>query len=597
MRRRRDLRSPAAPAVSTQTPKPPAPGGAQMRVEIEGDPDTVRNKLGMNDGDKGKEKETGDEDAVFLEALKKAEYRFQIKRILPREWQGRDARLVVMEDACPMLYQDIVDEVTKSSGGRKFRAVVFNPSDGKSVAAKTFTVEADPILPRVVDDGASLQDLIEEEQEPDDNERIQRTFNNQIKMAEQQLTLERTQEMLDSLRNKRSNGKGNPAEDERIRLLEKKLDEERHQRELDRQKAESDRKYDELQRQLTEIKANQNKGGDKSDIALVLESMKTMQEESNRRFEKFLEKSREDKVDEILRRMEKSHSQGGLGTLAEQVKAFRDIKGLLDGDDGDDREWWEKLIDHVPKIMDRLADMSKGGKKVSKEDFLKEIDAAAERATKEEIAKLETQAPAPRRALPAPAPAAVPAPENSQGSVGRPVTKPVKVDALPPAAPTAAPEPAAAPAAEPSPAAPAAPAAPVQSTPDPKQAAEIETLRMAAGVICMIEVELETRKRLYQWNYEGAWQNLPEPLLEKVCMAEEPVQMLAAFMIPGMPGEMVQKIEAIRTKITTSPRAMRWLAAGHKELQRWWQKLEEDPEFDPADEEEEGEEHEEESQA
>lgn len=592
MGRRRTLTRTSDPAPAGETlPKPPA-GRATMRVEVEGDPDTVRKKMGLESEGGAKERETGDDDATFLEALKKAEYRFTVKRVLPREWQGREARIVVFEDACPMLYQDIVDEVTNNSGGKKYRATVFDPSTGKAIAAKTFTVDADPKLPPPREEGATFEDMLNEEHEPDADERLQNFADNQLKMAEKQLNIERTQEMLDTLRKKRDKDKAPPTDDPRIRELEKRLDEERHQRELDRQKAEADRKYDELRAQLAELKANQGKGGEKSDVALALEAMKNMQDEANKRFDRFLTQQREDKLDEIVRKLDKGPAMGGLGTLAEQVKAFRDIKNLLDGGEGDeeegvddDREWWEKLIDHVPKIMDKLSDMSKGGKKITKDDFLKEIDEAADRATQEEIRKLQTQQAPPRPALPAPAPAADP----SKGSVGRPVTPPEKVTELPPAAPSApaAPAPAAA--------APAAPPPPAQETlaaqlPNAEQQAQAEIIKTAAGIIVMIEIELAQRKRLYQWNYEGAWQNCPETVLEKMCLAADPLAMMDALNVQGLPPELVQKLEGIKAQCSSSPRALRWINLGLKELQRWWQKLEQDPDFDPADEEEEAEE-------
>jgi len=59
MSRRRRLHNPGpeAPAGTEAPAKPSSPGRATMRVEVEGDPDTVRNKMGMGaDAGKGSDK-------------------------------------------------------------------------------------------------------------------------------------------------------------------------------------------------------------------------------------------------------------------------------------------------------------------------------------------------------------------------------------------------------------------------------------------------------------------------------------------------------------------------------------------------------------
>ncbi len=598
--RRRNLRGdPAVPGAPVQekTPPPasqPVTGRATMKVEMSGDPDTVRRKMNLNDEEKGgKTQDRGSGDAIFFEALKNPEYKLRVKRRSPSQWQGQDARVIVYEEQCPMVYNSLVEEVTAIAGGRQFLITIYDPSNGKVIAAKDMEVPADPILKKKdsEDEDEVTRMLSEEPPEPDDVDRLAATMGKQVLLAEKHLTLERTQDMLDSLKRKRDRGSA-PQDDAQIRRLEQELAEQRHQRELDRQQAIHDKELAEMKASIAMLQnSGPQKGAVDPSIVAILDGMRKSQEAADARMDRWMEQQREDKVDKLLKEVRDQRAGGGLGTLGEQIKAVKAIRDIFDGGDGDEdddsddkepKEWWEKLIDHVPKIMDKLSEMSKGGKKVTKDEFMKEIDDAAEKATREEIEKLQRQnRPAP---LPAPAaPQALPAPAADQGSVGRPVTKPAvtQVAELPPAAPAAAPAPEAS-----APAAPAAPEVPIM--PPDAQAAivEKEILSMATGVVLIIEHELELRKRLYEWNYQGAWQNLPEAMLEKVCTSPDPASMLDALRIQGLPQEVLSKIDGIKARISESPRAAAWIARGHKELQRWWKALEADPDFDPADEDE-----------
>jgi len=117
---------------------------------------------------------------------------------------------------------------------------------------------------------------------------------------------------------------------------------------------------------------------------------------------------------------------------------------------------------------------------------------------------------------------------------------------------------------------------------------EQEILIRVSGVLEMLSREIELRPNEYLWNYEGAYNALPEAILEKVCAAPDPVAMIDAFAIAGIDPD---GLAALKTKISGNPRILAWVKVGHDDLKTWHQEKLKDPSFDPfADEEEGGEE-------
>jgi hypothetical protein len=545
------------------SPAPPARPG-EMTVVMKGDPDTVRDKMSLNKVESKRDEESPDQEKKVLSALAQEGLQFQVKRVLPREWEGRDARVIVYNDDTPMLYQDIVDEVRSLSGGKKYRLTIIDPSSGKSVAAKTFTIDADPILkPLAPDDEPEMMKLMEGDSGEEAMAAVDKSFERQVKLAERRVTFEQHQEMLDSLKRKRDKG---GTDDPRIAALERQIAEDRHRAEIDRIRQENDKRMSDLEARLAPKTSSQD-----SALAEVLKSMQAAQAASERRFELMLQQMRDDKANEILREVRNAHKSDGLGSLKEQIQLFSSIAtafgvklpGHDDEEDGedDDRPWYEKLGTQIadkflPKLLDKFDNMEKEGKKVTKEDFMKEIDQYAEKAA-DEAAQKEREKLARERSLPAPK--AQPAAPAAQA--------PVKE--LPPAAPGAPP--------------PAAPAAAPPALPTVEQ----EICLNVSGVVMMIQRELQTRRQFYQWNYEGAWNHLPEDILEKVCTSADCISMFDAFKIPGLK---VEEIDELKTKISENPKMVAWLKLGHDELVAWWKEKQQDPTFDPGAEDDEEEE-------
>jgi hypothetical protein len=558
--------------VTDGTPPPPAPKSGEMTVQFKGDIDTVTEKLQRRP--KGDPREdTGDTDKTVTDALAKPGLKFHVKRILPKEWKGEDCRYVVYNDDTPMLYNDIIEEVEAHSGGKKYRLTVTDPETGKSVAAKTFTIDVDPILKKKTEqDDSEMMNLFRGEEAGDDAmAAFDKTIERQAKLADRQLTLERTQDMLESLKKKRET-KGVSSEDgQLIAKLQQDLVEERHRRELADVRAEYDRKMAAMD---AKIEAG---GGNKqgSELAAVLSQMQKAQEASEKRFEAMMAQQREDKANEILREIRSSRlSGGGAGSFKEQMELFGTVAKMFgmrvpsgggddDDEEDDDRPWYEKLgiafADKVlPKLMDKFDGMEKEGKKVTKEDFMREIDSyaeqAADQAAKKELEKIEKK--------------------NKPALIGtkRPDEKnPEKKDPVE-SLPQEAPSPEARSTAEEK----TAQAAPVT--------VEQETALNVGGVIMLIQRETLSRRNYYLWNYEGAWQNLPEELLEKICSAEDCIAMFDVFKVPGINAA---EVDELKKRISENAKMVAWLKRGHDELKNWWAEKLKDPNFDPGEQEEE----------
>jgi hypothetical protein len=564
------------PSTQEGTPPGPIPKAGDMTVTMRGDPDTVREKMNLNQKEDLRE-ETADQDLEVIAALSKPGLKFHVKRILPKEWKGQDARVVVYEDSTPMLYQDITEEVETHSGGKKYRLIISDPENGKPVAAKTFTIDADPILKApVVQDDSEMLRLMNGEADDNAMEAVGKSVERQVKLMEQRVTLEQFQETLDVLKRKRDNGKGSPSDDaivSKIASMERQLEQERHTRELERVRTESEQRIRELSLKIAQPHQNDQ-------IAKLLVQMAEDRKDSARRFEAMMAQQREDKANEILRELRASRASGGAGSFKEQMELFGTVAKMFgmrvpgaggddeDEDEDDDRPWYERLGTTIadkflPKLLDKFDGMEKEGKTVTKKEFMAEMnamaEAAADEASAKQIQKIEEER---RRGLPAPA-------KNPASPA------PTTVTELPPEAPpSVAPNPKA-----PEPATQVAPGTPITI--------EQESVLHVNGVLMLIQRELQLRRQYYQWNYEGAWENLPEDILEKVCTAEDCISMFDAFKITGINAA---DIDELKKKISENTKMVVWLKRGHDELKGWWVEKQKDPTFDPGGDDEEEEE-------
>jgi hypothetical protein len=579
-RRRRET------AAETETPAAEAPAGEgpQVKVVMSGSADEVADRLkGVATPVPEKPRTTRAEEVAeineqFLKDLANPTYTVKVKRLRPKEWNGQKANGEVWSSELPLQWEEIKEEVQKTSGGGTYKVAVIDPSTGNMVSAKNFEQDGDPILDQA--DQKEIERIMMEGGTKDATQTSIEGLDRRAQVTAKMIEVESLEHQLTEAREARNGGQKKHAapDDTRINDLERRLTESKHQAELEAR----DRKHQEEMRELKTLitqnaKPQASQGA--SEITLLITQMQKNQESSDKRFEAMQKQMQDDKMNLMLEEIKalrnKPQQKSDMLEMAEAMLSLKKVFGWGGDDDDDDeadpdddRPWWQKALDKLgdkitPKVIDKifakLDGLETSGKTVSKEDFMKineeEIAAHARKVADEEIQRIMGQKPA---ALPppAPAPAPVPAPTTT-----------TKTE-LPPAP-------------APAPAAPASAAAP----PPPPSAEMIlarKRCELAAGSIAMIEHELTLRQRNYEWNYE-LWDNLPEDLLDRVCMAPDCILMLDVFKVEGLD---VAAVDAMKAKIAADPKALAWLKRGHDELALWKTKADADPTFDPGAEEE-----------
>jgi hypothetical protein len=584
-RRREDTSNPpdSAPQESTS-------GEPQIEVKMRGSADDVKKQLGVatetkQEPEKKNGSGHGDEKDKFVEALRGSKYIIRVKRMTPREFNGIRTNVEVWNAELPLGYQEIQDEVTKEFGGGKYRVAVIDPNSNSTIAADTFVVDGDPLVPE--------SDLTQEEQDrifmqgkPKSLTDItEESLDRRVRLSAKLLEVEGLEAQLEEARSRRSNGgKPTPQDNTRIDDLERRLIEAKHQAELEAR----DRKHAEDMRELKAMLA-QNAAPKKPEndmMMVMLEQMREDRKASQAQFTALLTQMKDDKLNAVLdevKSIRNKPQQNNMLEMAEtMLKLNKMISGVRDDDDdddeddkNDDRPWWERAIDKLggkfgdkflDKLMEKFSGMEGKGEEVTREEFMKNLQDEAQRVADEAVARAR------RQNLPqaAPNPSTLPAPPPSP----RPAVTvpPPQVTTLPPPPPP------------PPPAETGLPAqAPPVETP-PKLTVEQEIVLRVGGVLEILEREIELRPHEYHWNYEGALLSLPASILEKVCEAPDPIAMIDAFSIPHISPE---KLSEMKEKISGNPKILAWVKVGHDELKNWNIEKQKDPSFDPFAEEDE----------
>jgi hypothetical protein len=581
-RRREDPQNPSEGApVDVQTSEP------QIEVKMRGSADDVKKQLGVATEPKP-EKSSGnghdDEKQKFVDALRNSKYIIRVKRMTPREFGGHRTNVEVWTAELPLGYQEIQDEVSKEFGGGKYRIAVIDPNSNSTICADTFIVDGDPIVPELTnEDQAELDRVLMRGQPKSAAEQTEESLERRARVSAKLLEVEALESQLEDARKRRESGGKAPTQDNsRVDELERRVVEAKHQAELESR----DRKHEQEMKELRELIAQNSrpkKDDGPSEVSMILAQMQKNQDAADRRFEALQKQLLDDKQTQVLEelraiRNKPAKEQSSFLEMAEAMIKMKKLMGWDDGSDeddddaddpNDDRPWWEKALDRIgPKVAEKLVEkftsIEEGGQKVDRETFLKEMSAYADQVATDSV----------RRALPAPRPAAAPAPAPILPPPPPAGAKPAPVTALPPPPPVegAAPAPA-----------PAAPAAPQTLT------VEQEITLRVAGVLEMLEREMELRPNEYHWTYEGCWNSLPESILEKICAANDAASMINAFALPTINPE---KLATIKKKIMENSRLAQWVGIGLAELKEWWAAKLQDAKFDPyADEDgEEGEE-------
>lgn len=584
-RRRRE----AAP--ESTSPAPPAEAGEVGRPTIEvrmrGDADDVKRQLGVATDEKPEKSQpegngNDDEKNKFVEALRNPKYLIRVKRTTPREFEGVKTNVEVWQAELPLSYQEIQEEVAKTSKGGKYRVAVIDPSSNNTIAADTFEIDGDPEIPELSMSQEEQDRIFMQGKPKSAADLTEEGLDRRARVSAKMLEVEALEAQLEEARKRRENGSKPASQDNtRIEELDRKLSEAKHQAELEAR----DRKHAEEIRELKALiaqNARPAKAEGPSETSLILQQMQKAQDAADKRFEALQKQMQDDKMNMLLDEVKslKNKPAQQSGSLLDQAEAMLKLKKLFgwggddDDDEGeddpeDDRPWWERAIDKLgskfgDKLIAKFTEMEEKGEVVDREKFLRDMGAYADQIAAEAANKqrLRTQPPAPALPAPPPAPTAVPP------AVSIP---PAPVTVLPPPPPPAAPAP------TPSP----TPSPTIPQTMTLQQ----EIVIRVSGVLEMIEREIELRPNDYLWNYEGAYNALPEAILEKVCAAPDPVSMVDAFAIEHINPE---GLAALKAKISGNPRALAWLKAGHDELKVWFAEKQKDPRYDPFAEEEEG---------
>jgi hypothetical protein len=516
----------------------------------------------------------------FVEALRGSKYLIRVKRMTPREFNNQRTNVEVWQAELPLGYQEIQDEVAKEYGGGKYRVAVIDPASNNTIAADTFVVDGDPIVPEIE---VSLEDqerVFMHGRPKSAADLTEEGLERRARVSAKMLEVEALEGQLEEARKRRSGGeKQAPQDNSRVDEIERKLTEAKHQAELENR----ERKHAEEIRELKALivaNAKPAAPAGPSETALILAQMQKSQEAADKRFEALQKQMQDDKMSTLIESVNsiknKPQPQSNMLEMAEtMLKLNKMINGVRDdGDDDDDddkdddRPWWERAIDKLggkfgdkflEKLMEKFSGMEEKGQDVTREEFMKNMNDEAQRIADEAVAKAQGS----QHRLPPPPPPAAPLPPPPPAS-GAPA----------PAIPLPPPPPAA-PAPQANPAAPEAPR---------KYTLEEEILIRVTGVLEILVREMELRPNEYHWNYEGCFMSLPEAILEKVCAASDPATMIDAFAIEHINPE---KLAEIKAKISGTPRIMAWLTTGHQELKEWFAEKLKDPTFDPFDVDEE----------
>lgn len=563
-------------------------GTGEMEVRLRGSAAQVTKQL------TGEKREGADDEEKdgkgFVEALKDAKHIVVVTRIAPRTFEGQKVNVEVYRESCPLSLQDIQEEVFTNFGGKKYRIAVVDPESNETVDARVVSHDGDPVVPGI---GTDEEDIFAAAELPDASRVVEDQLDKAARIAGKQADFIRLQNQLEELKQQRTGGgKGNPVVDERILKLEREIAETKHRDDLLRVEREAQAKIADLNHKLElMVNAKPQKDSGDSTINMILRQMQEQQKANQDQFNALLTKMQDDKMNLVLSELREVRKKGDGGGMTESVKSLVEVLKMLgvslpgqtdeeDDEDDEDKPWYERLADkYLPKILDKFDGMEGEGKTVTKEDLFREIQEAAKQAEEDAVKRASARVigPAARQVLPAPAPAPAPPAIAAPAPVAAPTPagpSPKPVTELPP------PPPAASGGGAPAP----APALPeVQKIPS---IAEEICLR-ASQVLLLIDREMELRPRRYLWNYEGAWQTLPEPVLEKVCAAADPVSMFDALQVEGINPE---SIAAAKGKVAGNPKLAAWLALGLAELREWWAEKEKDPTFDPFEEEPEAEE-------
>ena len=603
VRRKRDEASPAQEGGDAQ-PANAETGIAegvepQATLTVKGGLSKVRRQLGpaasAQKPVEAKESESKESlRTAVVNALRDPKNRYEVKRQTPKRFGPLDISRVVLRDDCPITFSDLEEEIFQSHGGKRYRISVHDRDTGTTVAADTVERDLTPILEESSEEDTRSEDLIQPTPEMQSLQQINDQINNVTAMAR----LEGAKKQLAEIRGD-SDSKSKPQqEDPRVSALEKTIERLEYESREEKREARHQKELAELRAQIA---AGAPKTG-QSDIQILVAQMAEDRKQSQSQFNALLNKIQDDKMAALQQSIDRIGSKGASSGVKEMVDTFTMMAGALgiklpnlrghDDDDDEPMEWWEKLADKAPEMIDKISAIftkAKGeGRSVSRDEVLALAKQAEDDAVKAGIARIKSQAPAAPPALQAPAPPQVnplTAPPPPSAMLPTAIKGEVKVPVLPPPPPQAGAEGGTGAV---SPLTLLPPLAPEGGeTPKAAEMSQVDqqVLVRVTGVLDIFMAEVDLRPKMPEWTAE-AWQTLPEDILEKVCACETG----DAFcdVIATIPHLQAAPLKILRDKVNSTPRTQGFVKRCLDEMRGWWAKSLADPSFDPcADEEEE----------
>jgi hypothetical protein len=538
------------------------------------------------------------------QALQNPRNRVFVKRIRPIEWEGRKANYEVYSEDCPLTVQMVERAVTEQHGGGVFQAHILDRQTGESVDAWNFQSNDDPILKPLPDaTGVSF----EEEAEPTDEEQMEQM----IRLNQKRITMETLNQQLAELKGQRQGaGTGSPVVEAKIGRLENLMAQKFQQDQVAAVEAKYQKMVDDLSAKVAELSKPKVEDTGKRDgiIELMLEQSKQASEDrraSDQRFNQMFQNMQENSLNGLRAEVRelKAVPKGDESLIDQLYKAKEIAKvfGVAGGGDADiEKPWYVELKEAVTTVAETVTEFIKAraatGQPISQEEFARQFSGTADRVAQRIIDAAPRGLPAPAQIVSVPVPQAAPVPLSgapgstfrSRSQSERPVLVPVAAQprsVAPPRPVAPAPRP---PVALVPPVQQAAPVPPVPP-PTPTPAPELPTLptfeadvRSRVGnVMVVMDREMALRPNRYTWT-QYAWEEFPADLLDAIAQCADSTGMIEVIMrgVGADPAPSVEKFKAL-------PKIVQWLNRGLADIKVWVEARNEDPDFDPFEDEEE----------
>lgn len=530
-----------------------------------------------------------------------------VKRVDPARWPegpaGVKVNYEVYSEDCPLSIQMITKSVIAQHGGGVFQLHVVDKETGQSIGATTFESNDDPI-PKAIQTATTEFEEIPEG-DPDE-ERMER----QIRLNQKMITMETLNQQLADLKGQRTGGQGDRVIETKIARMESALISKTQQDAVAAVEAKYERQMAELRAELKALsvpKPVEDETKKSGFLEFMLEQTKQAAEErraGEARFNQLIQVMNDQRLDSLkneVRALQNTPARRE-GNFVDEVLKYKEIAKVLGlgsaGESDFEKPWYEELSEAVKSVAGTVSEFikarSNSGQQITQEDFARQFAQTADNVAGRILQAAPRGLPAPvtiqAQATPVSA-AGVPLVPvggtfRSRSQAKSPVQE-VVVPSPAPARPPAQPRPPvrlveAAHAEVVKPAEVVAPTPPKPQVPDEAAVTIDEEIRVRVGsVLSVMDREMTLRTNRYTW-VQFAWEEFPADLLDSIATCPDALAMIDLVMrtAGADPGPSVEKLRS-------APKVVQWLNRGLADIKSWVETRNEDPDFDPFEEEEE----------